>query len=118
MKRTGRYAWWGATIAVIGALYLLEAADAFPAWFLAGPVAVGVAGVALMIDRLAFSSSTRRSRFILPLLLVGVSAGTVLQDADLLVDEYSIWPPLVGGLLVALVLGAVTSHGGSAGGRA
>lgn len=111
MKVTARYVLWGLAIAVGAAVYLLDAMEAFPRWFEGGPVVVGIAGVALLADRLLFSGRIKGG-FVIPLLLVGVSAGTVLQDAQLLVNEYSIWPPLLGALVLALIMNTFSRRTG------
>jgi hypothetical protein len=48
--RTKRFIIWGSAIVVAGGLLVLDLAGVFPEWLLVGPVILGVAGVALLVD--------------------------------------------------------------------
>jgi hypothetical protein len=112
MKRAGRFVFWGVSASVVLLMYVLDWVDVFPNWLLGGPVAVGVAGTALVIDRVVFSGRLWGGYW-LPFLLIGLSAGTVLQDAEILGDEYAVWPAVVGALGIALLFRVFTGPGGS-----
>jgi hypothetical protein len=100
---------WATAIVIVSALLLLELAEAYPSWVVIGPVCLGVAGVALLIDQVCWAPA-RRWGFLAGLLMVALSAGTVLQDAELVVDEWAVWPFVAGALALGIPLEAYAAH--------
>jgi hypothetical protein len=82
---------WGSAVVTIALLLLLDLADAYPSWVVIGPVCAGVAGVALLADQVVCSPGRKWGCFA-SLMLIALSAGTVNQDAELVVDEWAVWP--------------------------
>jgi hypothetical protein len=107
--RTMRVAIWGSAIVAIGVLLLLDLAGAYPDWLIIGPVCLGVAGVALLIDQIVWDP-TRKFGYIISLLMIALSAGTVAQDAELVIDNWAVWPFVVGALVIGLPLETFASH--------
>jgi cell wall-active antibiotic response 4TMS protein YvqF len=108
MKRS-RSLIWGSAIIVGGVLLLLDRVDVFPEWLLIGPVLLGVAGVALLVDQIA-RSPRRRGGWVGSLLMIALSAGTVTQDANLVIDTWSVWPFVVGAVVIGVPLERVASR--------
>jgi hypothetical protein len=100
---------WAAAIGIVGGLLLLDLAGAYPSWVVIGPVCAGVAGVALLIDQICWAPA-RRWGFLAGLLMVALSAGTVLQDAELVVDEWAVWPFVAAALALGIPLEAYAAH--------
>lgn len=97
----------GAIVAAV--VYALDVADVYPSWLLVGPVLLGIGGVVLLTDQVLCAPS-RKGGFIGSLMMIGLSAGTVTQDALLVVDEWSIWPFVAGALLFGVPLETYASH--------
>jgi hypothetical protein len=107
--RTKRFIIWGSAIIVGGVLLLLDLADVYPGWLLVGPVILGVAGVALLADQIVCTPG-RKGGFFASLLMIALSAGTVTQDAELVVDNWAVWPFVAGALAIGLPLEAFAAH--------
>jgi hypothetical protein len=107
--RTVRLGIWGTATVAIGVLLLLDVAGAFPDWLIIGPVCLGIAGLALLIDQIV-CDPTRKLGYIISLLMIALSAGTVAQDAELVVDSWAVWPFVVGALVVGMPLERFASH--------
>jgi hypothetical protein len=100
---------WGSAVVVIALLLLLDLADVYPSWVVIGPVCLGVAGVALLADQIVCSSA-RKGGFVAALLMIALSAGTVTQDAKLVVDEWAVWPFVAAAIALGIPLEAYAAH--------
>ena len=100
---------WGTTVVVIAVLLLLDLADVYPSWVVIGPVCLGVAGVALLADQVVYAPE-RKAGFIASLLMIALSAGTVTQDAELVVDEWAVWPFVAAALALGIPLEAYAAR--------
>jgi hypothetical protein len=107
--RTTRVFIWGSAIIVGGDLLLLARVGVFPEWLVVGPVCLGVAGVALLADQVVCAPG-RRGVFLVSLLMIALSAGTVAQDAGLVIDNWAVWPFVAGALCVGLPLELLAAH--------
>jgi len=94
---------WGSAIIIIGVLLVLDLVNVYPTWVVIGPVCLGVAGVALLADQVLCSPG-RKGGFFAALLMIGLSAGTVTQDAELVVNEWSVWPFVAGAVALGVPL--------------
>jgi hypothetical protein len=100
---------WGSAVVTIALLLLLDLADAYPSWVVIGPVCAGVAGVALLADQVVCSPG-RKWGFFASLLLIALSAGTVTQDAELVVDEWAVWPFVAAAVVLGVPLEAYAAR--------
>jgi hypothetical protein len=101
--RTARLVIWGSAVVVGGILLMLDTADVYPGWLLVGPVLLGVAGVALLADQILCSPGHKLG-YGGALLMIALSAGTVTQDAGLVVDNWSVWPFVAGAVIIGVPL--------------
>ena len=106
---TSRFVIWVSAIVVGGVLLLLDAFKVYPRWLLIGPVLLGVAGVALLADQITCAPA-RKGGFSAALVMIALSAGTVTQDAGLVVDTWSIWPFLVGAAALSVPFEVSAAH--------
>ncbi|MGZ4119898.1 MAG: LiaF transmembrane domain-containing protein [Actinomycetota bacterium] len=107
--RTSRFIIWGSAIIAAGVLFVVDRAGLFPQWLLVGPVILGVAGVALLADQIVFTPG-RKGGFFASLMMIALSAATVTQDAELVVDNWSVWPFVAGAVLLGVPLEMLAAH--------
>jgi hypothetical protein len=52
----------------------------------------------------------RKGGFFASLLMIALSAGTVTQDAELVIDNWAVWPFVAGALVIGVPLETFAAH--------